>query len=289
MMNQEHKRPVTLEDLLRLKRAERPPAEFWNQFDRELRAKQLAALVEKRPWWRSLPQVYAGFSRFQLPLGATAALALTIISVREYGGTATPARTGDLATRETVAVAIPATPETPAMVARNSAPAREAGAMPASVSQENETTAGTADLVLSSEATAPGHLSQIIPLLGTAPHSGTAEQDSPPTARFLAANLALVKSTEPAIAQNLLGATRGFETRAMPARAPKLDPLAQMTSPNDLRRSRLLNAAAALTATSYSPRARTVDRVTPRMSDDRLNDSLGGRFAAGGHSVSVKF
>ena len=53
-MNQE-KRPITLEDILRLKRAERPPAEFWDSFDRQLRAKQLAALVEKRPWWRSLP------------------------------------------------------------------------------------------------------------------------------------------------------------------------------------------------------------------------------------------
>ena len=42
-MNQENKRPVTLEDLLRLKRAERPAAEFWVRFDRELRAKQEAA------------------------------------------------------------------------------------------------------------------------------------------------------------------------------------------------------------------------------------------------------
>jgi hypothetical protein len=285
MMNHEHKRPVTLEDLLRLKRAERPPAEFWTQFDRELRAKQLAALVERRPWWRTLPQVYAGFSRFQLPLGATAALALTILSVREYG-TATPARTSDLAKRETVAVAVPVAPE---IVASNSGPAREAGAMPASVSQEDEITAGAADFVLSSEATAPDHLSQIIPLLGTAPHSGAAEQENSPTARFLAANLAFVKSTGPAIAQNLLGAARGFETRAMPARAPKVDPLAQMTSPNDLRHSRLLNAATALTAASSPSPARTADRVTHRISDDRLNDSFGGRFAADGGSVSVKF
>ena len=53
-MNQESKRPITLEDIIRLKRAERPPPQFWAQFDRELRAKQLAALMEKRPWWRSL-------------------------------------------------------------------------------------------------------------------------------------------------------------------------------------------------------------------------------------------
>jgi len=39
---------VTLEDLLCLKRAERPPPEFWSEFERELRQKQLAALVERR-------------------------------------------------------------------------------------------------------------------------------------------------------------------------------------------------------------------------------------------------
>src|SRR6185503_11573841 len=80
-MNQE-KRPITLEDIIRLKRAERPPAEFWTDFDRELRAKQLAALVEKRPWWRGVPRV--SFSRFRLLLGASAVLAITFIALRDY-------------------------------------------------------------------------------------------------------------------------------------------------------------------------------------------------------------
>ena len=65
MRKHDSQRPVTLEDILRLKRNERPPAEFWTQFDRELRAKQLAALVEKRPWWRTIsrPRVFAGLRR----------------------------------------------------------------------------------------------------------------------------------------------------------------------------------------------------------------------------------
>ena len=84
---------VSLEDLLRLKRAERPSAEFWPQFERELRAKQLAALVVRRPWWRTLPaRAMVGLSRYHLPLGATAVLALTFLSVREYR-TAAPERT----------------------------------------------------------------------------------------------------------------------------------------------------------------------------------------------------
>jgi hypothetical protein len=86
MMQPDSKRPVTLEDILRLKRAERPPAEFWTQFDRELRAKQLSALVQKRPWWKSLSlaPVWTAIRRYHLPLGAMAALAATIFSVREY-------------------------------------------------------------------------------------------------------------------------------------------------------------------------------------------------------------
>jgi hypothetical protein len=71
---------VTLEDLLRLKRAERPPAEFWAEFDRTLHAKQLAAIVEKRPWWRRQHSWLSG-SRWSLPLGAAAALAVTFATV----------------------------------------------------------------------------------------------------------------------------------------------------------------------------------------------------------------
>lgn len=79
-------RKVTVEDLLRLKRAERPSAEFWSQFEEDLRAKQLAAIIEKRPWWITLrlPQVARAMSRLQVPLGATAVLALSFAVVREY-------------------------------------------------------------------------------------------------------------------------------------------------------------------------------------------------------------
>lgn len=46
---------ITLEELLRLKRAERPPAEFWDQFEREFQQKAMQALVESEsresPFW----------------------------------------------------------------------------------------------------------------------------------------------------------------------------------------------------------------------------------------------
>lgn len=88
MMNDSERsqQKVSLEELLRLKRAERPSPEFWSAFETDLRAKQLAAIVEKRPWWISLrlPQAYRAFARVQLPVGAAAAVALTFVVVREY-------------------------------------------------------------------------------------------------------------------------------------------------------------------------------------------------------------
>ena len=78
---------VSLEQLLRLKRAERPAPEFWARFEQDLRAKQLAAIVEKRPWWVALrlPLATRVLSRWtvQLPLGAAAVLALSFVVVRE--------------------------------------------------------------------------------------------------------------------------------------------------------------------------------------------------------------
>ncbi len=50
-------RKITLEELLRLKRHERPGSEFWVRFDRELNARVWRALVEPVPttgWWSAI-------------------------------------------------------------------------------------------------------------------------------------------------------------------------------------------------------------------------------------------
>ncbi len=283
-MNQEHKRPVTLEDLLRLKRAERPPAEFWNQFDRELRAKQLAALVEKRPWWRTLPNAFGGLSRYHLPLGATAILALTVLTVREYRSTAP-----EVISETTNPVAATVTPEVPAaaeaVIASSAATTNDriAGA-----ATENGSAPESANFVLASEATVPGQLSQMIPVLGSGSRSASLGQDATPAARFIAANLALAKAAEPAIAQNLLGAARGFEARAMPARPPVIEPLSHMASPSDVRRSRLLNGAVMSVSMNSIAPARSTEFRSRRISDEQLYDTI-SRFGARGNSVLVKF
>lgn len=77
---------VTIEALIQLKRAERPPAEFWDRFDRELRVKQLAAIVEKRPWWHALlPRPMSRpATRATAAVAAAALGAIALMVVREY-------------------------------------------------------------------------------------------------------------------------------------------------------------------------------------------------------------
>jgi len=281
MMNQEHKRPVTLEDLLRLKRAERPAAEFWNQFDRELRAKQLAAIVEKRPWWRTFPRAFGSLSRYHLPLGATAILALTVLTVREYRSPiASPAA------EENKIVATTATAPSvsgEALVAHSVLPARLENAV---ANTENDASADSATFVLASEATSSGELAQMIPVLGAAPHAF--EREVMPAARFIATNLALAKATEPVVAQNLLGASHGFEARALPPKTPVVEPLSQMALPSDVRRSPLLNGAVMSVSMNTSVPAHAPAVRSRRLSDEQLYDTV-SRFDPHGNSFGVKF
>lgn len=72
----------SLETLLRLKRAERPDAEFWQEFDRGLRHKQLAAIVAPKPWWLGLSLLVrrVPLAAWSVPAGAAAAL-LAVLSL----------------------------------------------------------------------------------------------------------------------------------------------------------------------------------------------------------------
>ena len=73
---------VTLEQLIQLKRTERPAREFWDDFDRELHRRQLAALVTVEPWIRRATRALATAARRLAPAGAgAAALALTTVAI----------------------------------------------------------------------------------------------------------------------------------------------------------------------------------------------------------------
>lgn len=78
--NSRHKE-VKVEDLLRLKRAERPDDAFWNSFDRELHQRMLQTLVKKDPWYVQVLRGVTGRIAQTTAVGAAAAL-LAVMLVR---------------------------------------------------------------------------------------------------------------------------------------------------------------------------------------------------------------
>jgi hypothetical protein len=281
-MKPESERPITIEDLLRLKRAERPPVEFWTEFDRTLRSKQLAALVEKRPWWQRLPDAFGGLRRYRLPLGACAVVGATVLSLRHYQtpSAVTPTETAPVSVVAT-ASSVGGTPEI--LVDRvDQSEARSDVSVPAVVVAQHEAPISAAPAIASDLAT-PSELLRMISLGGAAVEPDPEPQS--PAARHIAANLAAVQAAEPVVTRGLLRGSTGFEARALPAKVA-IDPLQQMTPPSDTRRSRLLTAM--VSTASLDTSARPTERAASRIAEERLYDQ-DSRFGARGDRFNVKF
>lgn len=274
MMDRESKRTIAVEDLLRLKRMERPAPEFWAEFDRELRAKQLAALVEKRLWWRVWPRAWRGIARYHFPLGATAVLAITLLSVRDYRPAAVP----DPVTGAVEAV-IPAAPEDSEPVVAVAEPVARArvvrprAAVVSAPANSERTDADSAPAVSASE------LVSMVPTISAgAPSSRASER---PSARSIAENRVA--------AEAMFGTPAAFEIRAISRPTPP-EPLAQMRDPSELHRSRFAAAfaSAAVASATVDSSVATTARLARRLSDEQLYDTI-RRFGASGNSVSFKF
>lgn len=272
-MNQESKRTVTLEDLLRLKRAERPPPEFWEQFDRELRVKQLAALVEKRPWWKlALPRASSIVARYYLPLGAGAVFAIAFVTMRQPAGTPAPAGRPDLvamAARDTAPmVAQPDRVVTPVVLA-------DAATAIAGAPQRDVNPTAAEDSAAASDAAAGTPISAE-PIFATL-HG---VEEPTPSARFIAANLAAVQAADPTLAATFQRSGRA-EARVTQA----VEPLA-MISPAEARIARINSPmVAAFAKDNFS---RTNDRIARRLSEARMREET-RRFGATGNSLAVSF
>lgn len=281
MIKPESKRPITIEDLLRLKRAERPPAEFWSEFDRALRAKQLAALVEKRPWWQTAPRfLVAGFRRYSIPIGATTVAMIAFVSWR------TGENTPNAPTTETQPVVVAVASRAPSSAAADAVAAH--GARPESPGEGQSFAAAgetpvspVAEVALASEATTPGEISRMVSLMASA-SADEASTELTPSARAIAANLATVRGSEPVLARTLLSPVN--ETRV--AARPVVEPLQQIASPSERRRSNLITAMVAMSA--YDPPAPRGERTNSRLSEDELYDRV-HRFGARANSVNLKF
>jgi hypothetical protein len=260
-MKEDTDREVTLENLLRLKRSERPPAEFWAHFDAELRAKQLSAIVSKRPWWDRFSRTFAVVGRYQLPVGAAAALAMAFAGYRYLEGQ------GELTA---VSPQAPA-PQGSTVAAAPAAPARAAAALVGATSLRRE-------VALSGARGAAPAPKPVVD--ATASHMTQAPVEvasdsltKSPFADGIAIKLADFREPLADYARpSVFGSDREFEQPAA-ARQAVSDPLARM-DPAAERRARLL--APALPAySSRSPISVPSDWMRQRSSaDDRMYESM---------------
>ncbi len=241
---------VTIEDLLRLKRAERPSAEFWSTFERELRQKQLSALMEKRPWWQELPQVFA--RRAYLPVGAAAIVAFTLISVKYY----TPSQMVDVANVPVGSNLVPSH-----QIESNS---DRPASLPVSSPLVNRIDQATLRLddrttALASGNRLPAEAADIAPA-ATVPNSAET-----PSARFIAANLAKFELSEPELVNAVMGSRLSSPVRVQTASA-SLAELASIPT-NALKRNRLL--------AQYNDRPLGPEPTAPDIVRERLARRLG--------------
>jgi hypothetical protein len=257
-MKRDTERKITVEDLLRLKRAERPPAEFWATFESEIRAKQLSAIVSKRPWWDGFSRVFAVINRHQVAFGSAAALALAFAGFRymdsQPAAVAAPQATRVVPKAAAVAVAAVPAPVAPAVV--RAAASRE------DVEHAADESPPAPKPVVTTTAS---HITQ-------AP-AAAASSTRAPFADSIAVTLADFRApVSDYVKPEVFGSDREFETPA-PAHQPLSDPLATM-DPAAERRARLL--APALPAyNSGSQRALAGDWMRQRASsDDRMYESM---------------
>jgi hypothetical protein len=249
---------VSLEDLLKLKRAERPSPEFWEHFDCELRSKQLAALVQTKPWWQTLASKKV-LIRVCMPLGAAAAVAMSFGSFGRVASRAPAARTASFVPSvETVSAAAPAQVGSP----RAAATMTVASAIPAATPRVEESVPVTTVADVKAQDAA-----------GQVWASSTATVKAAGQALAQLAGISDVKLSDPESEQTKL-----------------IEPLAQVSTPKDNRRSRLL--AYSVTYDPHAPTsaasARSRESITHRMSDDSVYDSI-SRLGVSGNRVSIKF
>jgi hypothetical protein len=319
----------TLEALLRLKRAEKPDPAFWDEFERGLREKQLAAIIEPRPWWLGLALFGRRLVPAGLPVSAAAAAMLAVMVVRTqapFGGVAGPVEFGpDLPLATHAVASIDAGPEL-ASVAPSShsqtVDAARPGQAPMSSGANTATDAsaglaGGGDLPSSSpllassgplEATsssaaahsakaAAGSAASAIPtvvpsLLELLPGASIA---AAPSASQLAItrNLAALRAEMPEIASFALPpASSGAVAAIVPtatAASNEADEPLQMIVQNPRHARVLVAMAEGAEIESAASLAQVRDRLTHRLGSDETRLGSVSRLGVGGDRFSLSF
>ncbi len=280
-MRQDPNRPqISLEQLFSVKRAERPQPAFWQQFEREMRIKQLAAIVEPRPWWAPFIRIGSRIAKYQVPVGAAAILTLTLMTVREYNYYGPVDGQHEPMVVERKVDTMPG----PAVAVAQATPAKQTMAADQETA-ERELVAPTAAQTVAMENAA-----RSVSMLGVPAH---ADEAPSPAARMIAVNLEAVKSNSPELAR-LMERVSGMDALIAPTAKPAqvIDPLAKVSVTSENRRSsRLL--ASALPAVSYAAEgnadgAGSTVRLNRSLTEERLYDSI-SRFGFNADKVAIKF
>jgi hypothetical protein len=270
-MNPNPEKKITVEDLLRLKRSERPPAEFWARFESEMRAKQLAAIVVRRPWWDGASRIFSIVHRHSLSFGAVAALALAWTGVRYVGGNPDMVRPDPV---RMVSPSIAAAPAPSLAAARPEASPRVAPAVAADTAP--------APMPAPVAVSTVSHVTQ-------APETVPAEAPSrEPFVDGITVTLAgLHEAAADLGRRDVFGSDREFEETSAPARQTDSEPLAQL-DPSAERRARLLAPALPAYASSVSG-ALTRDWKRNSSSDDRMYESMDTAASSDRSVVGFRF
>jgi hypothetical protein len=281
-----------LEDLLHLKRAERPPAEFWAGFDQELRQKQLAALVERKSWWRA---EFASLGRSRwlgFPVGAAAILAVTLVSVQRYSSQdrvrAEPRSVGRVAMSANLAKATAVYPE-----ARRSAEILpEAPQHSATLGTETAPKHPNVDNLLAEDSRTPSQ--QITELAQHVAGLDNSADSVEPKTLDGALALQLASPDRANLDLVLVDASHsiGFEDRSISAFRPRriAEALPTAVAVTESRRSRLM--AALGSAGTYAPELTAPERATRsvirHLADDGWDRSM-SRLQAQADQLSIRF
>lgn len=279
-MSHDSRRPVTVEDLLRLKRCEQPAPEFWESFDQQLRAKQLAALVEKRSLWQRLPSFAFRWYRWAVPLGAAGALALTWVSLGEPETPATQPALASPATAK-IAVAAPAAP-TDTTLSPALTPVQEVPLLVAAAGPEPLVAESTPSEFLPVE---PVDVSSAAPSREVAGVAAASVAESAATS----AKFAVLPSAESVLAGGLLEVAQPAAVNSPTAR-PRVEPLAQMVVSTEAQgRSRLTTLAMATVAMNFpqGPARDATERQARSLSNDQLYERPKGRVRPAGGNAGL--
>jgi hypothetical protein len=256
---------VTLEDLLRLKRAERPSPEFWSKFEHELRQKQLTALVQKRRWWHEFPVSFS--RRIYVPAGAAAIIAFTVLSVRY----SVPGRIAQMPN------------PTPRLASETSKAEKLDRAKAVEVVQSP---VAQREVLIAQPSNPPLDGASVGEQVAAIPTNLTSGELGAPAARPVVANLSRLGQSEPDQMDSVLGSRLSVPTRVQSADVSRSE-VASLT-PISAGKYQLI-ARYVERSLSPAPAAPAVvrERLARRLGDD-LGDSI-SRIGVVGSRVSLKF